>query len=80
MTLPSFRAAEPMYIVILRDKNAEQQLRAWAKSANCQVVVDSNRMKIFEQRHLSNFQISWTGDWQLVTVWDCWNRRHIYYD
>ena len=80
MTVPSFRATEPVYIIILRDKNAEQQLKAWAKSTNCAVSVENNRMKLYEQRHLSQFQITWIGDWSLVTVWDCWNRRHIYYD
>jgi len=60
MTISNFRALEPMYIVIVRDKNAEQQLKTWAREANCQVTIESNRMKIFEQRSLSMLQMSWS--------------------
>ena len=66
-----------MYIVIVRDKNAEQQLKTWARQANCQVTVESNRMKIFEHRSLSMFQMSWSQGWDNVTIWDTWNKRHI---
>ena len=77
MTITNFRATEALYIVIIRDNNAEQLLKQWAKSANVQVSIDSNRMKIFEQRGLSLFQIQWPHDWNQVTIWDCWNKRHI---
>ncbi len=77
MTISNFRAAEALYIVIVRDKNAEQQLKSWAKAANAQVSIDANRMRIFEQRSLSLFQMQWTGDWEQVTIWDVWNKRHI---
>ena len=77
MTISNFRASEPMYIVIVRDKNAEQQLKTWAREANCQVTIESNRMKIFEHRSLSMFQMSWPQGWDNVTIWDTWNKRHI---
>ena len=77
MTISNFRASEPLYIVIVRDKDAEQQLRAWAKTAGAQVTIESNRMKIFEQRSLSLFQMSWSHGYDNVTVWDAWNKRHI---
>ena len=66
-----------MYIVIVRDKNAEQQLKTWAREANCQVTIESNRMKIFEHRSLSMLQMSWSHSWDNVTIWDTWNKRHI---
>ena len=78
MSITSYKASEALFIIIIRDKNAEQQLKAWAKSTNVHVTVESNRMKIYEQRVLSMFQIHWPHDWELVTIWDCWNRRHIY--
>ena len=78
MTISNFRSNEALYIVIIRDKNAEQLLKQWAKSANVQVSIDSNRMKIFEQRSLSLFQMQWQHDWEQVTIWDCWNRRHLF--
>jgi hypothetical protein len=80
MTISNFRASEPMYIVIVRDKNAEQQLKTWAREANCQVTIESNRMKIFEHRSLSMLQMSWSHGWDNVTIWDTWNKRHIHTD
>lgn len=77
MTISSYRASEPLYIVIVRDKNAEQLLKNWAKDANVQVSVDSNRMKIFEQRGLTIFQMQWKHGWENVVIWDAWNKRHI---
>jgi hypothetical protein len=77
MTISNFRAAEPLYIVIVRDHDAEKKLKIWAREANCQVTIESNRMKIFEQRSLSMLQMSWSHGWDNVTIWDTWNKRHI---
>jgi len=79
MSISNFRSNEALYIVAIRDRNAEQQLKNWAKSANVQVTIEDNRMKIFEQRSLSLFQLQWPHDWECVTIWDCWNRKHIYF-
>lgn len=67
-----------MYIIIVREKNAEAALKDWARTANVQVSIENNRMKIFEQRSYSIFQMSWPGDWAQVTIWDAWNKRHIH--
>ena len=77
MTISNFRASEPLYIVIVREKNAEQLLREWARAANAQVSIETNRMKIFENRSLSLFQMHWSHGYANVTVWDAWNKRHI---
>ena len=77
MTISHFRAQEPLYIVIVRTKNAEVSLRDWARVTNVQVHIENNRMKLFEQHSLSMFQMTWSGDWQQVTIWDTWNKRHI---
>jgi len=63
--------------VIVRDKDAEQLLRDWAREQNVQVSVENNRMKLFEQRGLTLFQMNWMHSWNNVTIWDCWNKRHI---
>jgi hypothetical protein len=63
--------------VIVRDKDAEQLLRDWAREQNVQVSVENNRMKLFEQRGLTLFQMNWAHSWSNVTIWDCWNKRHI---
>lgn len=80
MTTSNFRATEPLYIIIIRDRDAEKQLKEWAKSSNAQVTIENNRMKLYEQRTLSLFQLHWNGNWESVTIWDCWNRRHIHRD
>lgn len=77
MTITNFRATEPLYIVIVREKDAETALKTWARGAGAQVSIENNRMKIFEQRSLSMFQMTWTGDWSQVTIWDTWLKRHI---
>lgn len=64
-------------MIIVREKNAEQMLKEWARGANAQVSIESNRMRIFEQRSLSLFQMQWNHGFENVTVWDAWNKRHI---
>ena len=77
MTISNFRAAEALFIVIVRDHDAERQLREWARINNSQVTIENNRMKIFEDRSLNLFTVTWTHDWNSVTIWDAWNKRHI---
>lgn len=80
MTLPNYRSTEPMYIIMVRQNDAETLLKSWAKTNQAQVTIEGNRMKIFDQRSLSMFHMAWNHDWDLVTIWDCWNKRHIYRD
>ena len=77
MTIPVYRASEALYLVIVRDRDAEQQLKEWARSVNAQVAIENNRMKLFEDRSLNLFTVSWKHDWNNVTIWDAWNKRHI---
>ena len=77
MSVKNFRSNEAMYLVIVRDKNAEQLLKDWARKQNVQVTIENNRMKIFEQRSLALFQINWPHDWNNVAIWDYWKREHI---
>lgn len=77
MSVKNFRSNEAMYLVIVRDKNAEQLLKEWARKQNVQATIENNRMKLFESRGLTLFQMHWNHDWANVTIWDCWHRRHI---
>ena len=77
MTISNFRASEALYIVIVRDRDAERNLRDWARTANAQVTIENNRMRIFEDRSLNLFTVTWQHDWSTVTIWDAWNKRHI---
>ena len=77
MSISNFRASEALYLVIVRDKNAEALLRAWARDARVTVTIENNRMKLFEQRSLTLFQMNWPHDWNNVTIWDYWKRAHI---
>ena len=77
MTLPVYRSLEPLYIVVVRSNDAENQLRDWARQHHAQVQIDGNRMRLYEINHLTTFQITWPGSWSQVQIWDCWNRRHL---
>jgi hypothetical protein len=78
MSLTNARSIEPLYIVIVREQNAQQLLQEWAKSAGVNVTIESNRMKIFESRSFDLFNLSWPHSWDQVTIWDCWRRQHIH--
>ena len=80
MTITNYRSHEPLYIIMVRERDAEKLLKQWAQSAQCQVTIEGNRMKIFEQRSMSRFYMDWPHDWNNVSIWDCWNKRHIYRD
>ena len=80
MTISNFRAHEPLYIVIVRSQQGEQNLKEWARTANCQVTIEGNRMKIYDTRTMAAFQMGWTNGWESVTIWDAWNKRHIWLD
>ena len=77
MTISNFRASEALYIVIVRDRDAERMLREWAKNNNQQVSIENNRMRLFEDRSLNLFSVTWRHDWANVLIWDTWNKRHI---
>jgi hypothetical protein len=77
MTIPQYRSSEPLYLVIVKEAQAEQNLRAWAKKHGCQVQIDGNRMKIFDARSLVLFQTQWNGSWDSVMIWDYWSKRHV---
>ena len=79
MSLPSYRAAEPLYVVILRNQQAENLLRTWVRENKVDhAVVTGNKMMIHHQSTFDRFLISWNHSWDSITVWDTWNRRHIY--
>jgi len=77
MTIPNFRSAEALYLIIVREKNAEQLLREWARDNNSRGTIENNRMKLYENQSLTMFQVNWSHNWNNVTIWDYWNRRHI---
>jgi hypothetical protein len=80
MTISNFRATEALYLVIVRDRDAERQLREWARKNNSQVGIENNRMKIYETHSFNTFLLTWTGDWNQTAIWDYWNKRHLYFD
>ena len=71
--------SEPLFIVHLHDPQAERLFKKW-HSANptASVQIAGQRMRIYDHRSWSLFQINWRGDWDLTTVWDTWRRCHIH--
>lgn len=78
MTLPSFRAGEALYTVIIRDPEAKTRLSKWvATSRSIQARVEDNRMHIYDHNTLSLFLVTWTHSWDNMVIWDVWAKRHI---
>lgn len=77
MSTANFRNTEALYLIIVKEKNAEQLLRDWARENSSPAVIENNRMRLFESRSLTLFQMNWPHSWNNVTIWDYWNRRHI---
>ena len=82
MTISNYRAVEPLYIVILRNNNqAESLLRSWIKENQIEHAnISGNRMMLHDQRAFEKFRVTWTHNFNAVTVWDTWLKRHIYLD
>lgn len=79
MPISSFRTADPLYIVILRDQQAENLLKSWIREHRVEhATVSGNRMMLHHQQAFENFRMTWAHNWDQVIVWDTWNRRHIY--
>lgn len=79
MAIEIFRAVEPLYIVILRNTQAENLLRSWVRDNKIEHAnVNGNRMMLHHQQAFDRFLVTWDHNWDSITVWDTWNRRHIY--
>lgn len=79
MSVINTRAVEPLYIVILRNQQAESLLKSWVREHRVEhTSVNGNRLMIHHQNAFDRFLLTWSHNWDLVTVWDTWNRRHIY--
>ena len=82
MTIPNYRAVEPLYIVMLRNNTqAESMFRTWIKENRIEHAnISGNRMMLHDQRAFEQFRVTWSHNMNSITVWDTWNRRHIYVD
>ena len=82
MTIPNYRAVEPLYIVILRNTNqAESLFKSWIKENRIEHAnISGNRMMLHDQRAFEQFRVTWSHNMNSITVWDTWLRRHIYLD
>lgn len=82
MTTTSYRAVEPLYIVILRNNNqAETLFRNWIKANRVDhAAVNGNRMMLHDRHAFEQFRITWSHDINGITIWDTWQKRHIYLD
>lgn len=82
MTNSSYRTVEPLYIVILRNNpKAESMFKAWIRDNRIEHAhVIGNKMMLHDQSGFEQFRISWIYAWDSVTVWDNWQKRHIYLD
>jgi hypothetical protein len=81
MSIPTYRAVEPLYIVMLRNTQAEPMFKTWIRKNQIEhASVTGNKMMLHHQQAFDRFLVTWTHEWNMITVWDTWNRRHIYVD
>jgi hypothetical protein len=82
MTILSYRSAEPLYIVSMRNNpRADAMFRSWIRDHKIEhASVSSHRLQLHDQRGFERFCLTWTHGWQCLSVWDTWSRRHIYLD
>jgi len=82
MSIPTYRAVEPLYIVMLRNNTqAEPLFKTWIRRHQIDhATVNGNKMMLHHQQAFDRFLVTWTHEWAAITVWDTWNRRHIYVD
>ena len=81
MTVPSYKSSTALYIIALRDTDANAKLTKWLKSKHhASAKVEEHRLQIYDQNTLNLFIVTWAHSVSNLTVWDCWNRRHIYLD
>jgi hypothetical protein len=82
MTTTSYRAVEPLYIVILRNNTqAENLFRTWIKANKINhASIAGNRMMLHDQHAFEQFRVTWTHSIDAITIWDTWLKRHIYLD
>lgn len=68
-----------LYIIAIRDENANEKLGQWlSNNRHATARVEEHRLHIYDQNTLNLFTVTWTHSLNNVTIWDCWNRRHIY--
>lgn len=77
MTIGNYRAHEALYTVIFRDDNSEKLLKQWCQENRVATTIDNNRMHVYDQRTLMLFNMTWSHGWERITIWDCWNKRHV---
>ena len=80
MSTYNSKSGEALYIIILRDSQANTLLKNWAAKNKQDVHLANNKMSLYSQNSLDLFQVTWNGGWGNIMIWDTWNRRHIYLD
>jgi len=82
MTIASYRAVEPLYIVTLRNNTqAELLLKNWIREHRIEhASVLGHRMMLHDQRGFEQFRLTWLHDLSNLIIWDNWQKRHIYLD
>ena len=82
MSSSSYRAVEPLYILIMRNNpGAEAAFRNWIRTNRIEnVTVSGSKMMLHDQRSFEMFKVTWSGNINNITIWDTWSKRHIYLD
>ena len=78
----TYRAVEPLYILIMRNNTgAEAAFRNWIRTNRIEnATVLGSKMMLHDQRSFEMFKVTWSGNITNITIWDTWSKRHIYLD
>ena len=82
MSGTSYRAVDPLYILIMRNNTgAEAAFRNWIRTNRIEnATVSGSKMMLHDQRSFEMFKVTWSGNINNITIWDTWSKRHIYLD
>jgi hypothetical protein len=79
MSQPKDKHGEAMFIILLRTSQARNLFTAWINdNKNARARIDDGRRYLFDHNSLNLFMVTWRHNWDDVTIWDTWNRRHIH--
>jgi hypothetical protein len=67
--------------MLRNNTQAEPMFKTWIRKNQIEhATVAGNKMMLHHQQAFDRFLVTWTHEWAMITVWDTWNRRHIYVD
>lgn len=65
------------YIITSKDNRAADDFREWARRHRVKYDIEGRRLYLYDHTALNKFQIFFSGDYDSITIWDNWQKRHL---